>query len=48
MVNGILTDDDTSERVTSEVGEALKTNEADGSRPNGDAPERLKTDCPLC
>jgi hypothetical protein len=47
-MNGIFTDDCTSERMASEVGEALKTNEADGSRLNGDEPERLKTECPLC
>jgi hypothetical protein len=47
-MNGIFTDDGTSERMVSEVGEALKTNEADGSRPNGDEPDRLMTECPLC
>jgi hypothetical protein len=47
-MNGIFNDDCTSERMASEVGEALKTNEADGSRPFGDEPERLKTECPLC
>jgi hypothetical protein len=47
-MNGILTDDGTSERMASAVGEALKTNEANGSRPNCDELERLKTECPLC
>jgi hypothetical protein len=47
-VNGIFTDDDISERTASELVEALETNEADGSRPNGDELERLKTECPLC
>jgi hypothetical protein len=47
-MNGIFSDDGTSERMASEVGEALKTNEADCSRSNGDEPERLKTECPIC
>jgi hypothetical protein len=46
-MNGIFNDDCTSERMASEEREALKTNEADGSRPNGGEPERLKTECPL-
>jgi hypothetical protein len=31
-MNGIFTDDGTSERMASEVGQARKANEADGSR----------------